>query len=310
VLSNEPGPTGAKADGFAAKLKSFDCVLAFTVAHKVFVITEELSTTLQNSELSLQGARENVKSVTQVLRSMRTEDQFLAVWTETTELADKLNFKPPKLPRTQNIPRRIDDGCSAVNYSDCVTYHRVETWYRLIDCILGQLDSRFSEVSFEHIVHAEELLMKAVQGLPFTDELRKFSLFYDDFDSTRLEIQLQNLQQSSLTKNLQLSQFSVLAVTELLKNTPGSHVFLSEVCKLAKLLLVVPVSAASAERSFSSLRRLKTYLRATMGQPRLNNMLLLHCHKERTDKLNLEAIAQTFISAVESRSKFFGNFNK
>ena len=178
----------------------------------------------------------------------------------------------------------------------------------MIDCILGQLDSRFSEVSFEHIVHAEELLMKAVQGLPFSDEMRKFSLFYDDFDSTCLEIQLQNLQQSSLTKTLQQSQLSVLPVTEVLKNTPGSHAFLSEVCKLAKLLLV-PVSAASAERSFSSLRRLKSYLRATMGQPRLNNMLLLHRHKERTDQLNLEAIAQMFISAVESRSKFFGKFN-
>lgn len=105
-----------------------------------------------------------------------------------------------------------------------------------------------------------------------------------------------------------LSVDSVVAVAELLETTPGAHVFLSEVCKLTKLLLVVPVSAASAERSFSSLRRLKTYLRATMGQPRLNNLLLLHCHPERTDRIDLRNVAQTFVCANEIRSQFFGNF--
>jgi len=42
------------------------------------------------------------------------------------------------------------------------------------------------------------------------------------------------------------------------------------------LLLVVPATSATAERSFSALRWLKIYLRATMGQARLNSLLILH----------------------------------
>jgi len=43
---------------------------------------------------------------------------------------------------------------------------------------------------------------------------------------------------------------------------------------LIELLLVVPASSATAERSFSALRRLKTYLRATMWHERLNHVAL------------------------------------
>lgn len=38
---------------------------------------------------------------------------------------------------------------------------------------------------------------------------------------------------------------------------------------LVRLCLTIPVSSATAERSFSTLRRLKTYLRSQIGQARL-----------------------------------------
>ena len=138
--------------------------------------------------------------------------------------------------------------------------------------------------------------------------MSRFVRFCDEFDATHLELQLHTLQQTGLMKDLQQTPFSVVTVAELLKKTPGAPIFLSEVCKLTKLLLVVPVSAASAERSFSSLRRLKTYLRATMGQSRLKHQLLLHCHPERADRINLKSVAQAFVCAKEIRSNFFGNF--
>jgi len=61
---------------------------------------------------------------------------------------------------------------------------------------------------------------------------------------------------------------------------------LDQVRRLTRLLLVVPATSATAERSFSALRRLKTYLRATVVQPRLNSLLILHCHRDRADELN------------------------
>ena len=50
-----------------------------------------------------------------------------------------------------------------------------------------------------------------------------------------------------------------------------------------KLLLVMPAANAARERSFSALKRVKAYLRATTGDARLNYLMMLHVHRGRTD---------------------------
>ena len=50
--------------------------------------------------------------------------------------------------------------------------------------------------------------------------------------------------------------------------------------KFLQLVLTIPVSSAQAERSFSCLKRVKTYLRSTMSAQRLNNLCLLSIERE------------------------------
>jgi len=57
-------------------------------------------------------------------------------------------------------------------------------------------------------------------------------------------------------------------------------VLFPNVYKLIKILVTLPVSTCTAERSFPALRRLKTFLRSTMGQNRLNGLALLNIHRE------------------------------
>src|SRR6185436_9295006 len=52
-------------------------------------------------------------------------------------------------------------------------------------------------------------------------------------------------------------------ITEALNALGPARQLYSELSALVGLLLVIPVSSATAERSFSCLRRLKTYLRST-----------------------------------------------
>ena len=83
----------------------------------------------------------------------------------------------------------------------------------------------------------------------------------------------------------------------------------SEVITLVKLILVMPASNATSERSFSALRRVKTYLRSTMTQCRLNNLMVLHVHRDRLDKLDLCQIGNEFIDARDHhRRSIFGRF--
>ena len=70
----------------------------------------------------------------------------------------------------------------------------------------------------------------------------------------------------------------------------------------------MPVTSAEAERSFSGLRRLKSYLRSTMSQSRLNHVSILNAHSEILDELDLKIVAEQFILARDNRRITFGHF--
>ena len=65
----------------------------------------------------------------------------------------------------------------------------------------------------------------------------------------------------------------------------------AQLVRLLTLYRVMPVTSATAERSFSTLRRVKTYLRSTMTQKRLNSVLVLHAHQDYTDSINMRHVA-------------------
>ena len=82
---------------------------------------------------------------------------------------------------------------------------------------------------------------------------------------------------------------------------------LPEVHKLLRLYLTIPITTAASERTFSAVRHVHTYKRATMMQKRLNNCLLTYIHKDLTDRLDMTEIAKEFIINEEHR-KYFGSF--
>ena len=54
-----------------------------------------------------------------------------------------------------------------------------------------------------------------------------------------------------------------------------------------QILLIIAVSIASCERSFSKLKLILSYLRASMGQDRLSDLALLSVERETLEKLIL-----------------------
>ena len=66
---------------------------------------------------------------------------------------------------------------------------------------------------------------------------------------------------------------------------------------------IMPATNATSERFFSAFRRVKNYLRGTMTQQRLNNLMVLHVHKDITDSLKLQDIANEFVGISKHRLK-------
>ena len=80
----------------------------------------------------------------------------------------------------------------------------------------------------------------------------------------------------------------IVEIKELL--TPERKM-INEVIAVCKLILVIPATSAAGERSYSTARRLKTWLRSTMTKERFRNLKILNSHKERTERLSLLDIA-------------------
>ena len=54
----------------------------------------------------------------------------------------------------------------------------------------------------------------------------------------------------------------------------------SETVSLLNILITTPMTTAEAERCFSTLKRIKTFLRNSMGQERLNALAMLSMERE------------------------------
>ena len=137
-----------------------------------------------------------------------------------------------------------------------------------------------------------------------SEELEYICKFYgDDLHADALKMQLDimatNLPEESSGYDLK----SVL--TYLTGLSEGQKSLLAEVCTVASLILVMPATNAVSERSR---RRIKTYLRSTMTQTRLNSMMMIHVHQEITDQLNLVDIGNDFVRGSKHRQTLFGTF--
>ena len=75
-------------------------------------------------------------------------------------------------------------------------------------------------------------------------------------------------------------------------------------CKLYRIINFKTVSTATCERSFSVMRRIRNYLRVTMGQERFSNFGLLNIENDITTKVDSENILNQFAS-VTSHSLMF-----
>jgi hypothetical protein len=79
---------------------------------------------------------------------------------------------------------------------------------------------------------------------------------------------------------------------------PSIDTILIKLC----VLLTMPVASATAEISFSVLRRLKTYVRSTMKNDRLSSLGLMHINRDF--EVDLYKAMEVFVSAKTQRADF------
>ena len=145
--------------------------------------------------------------------------------------------------------------------------------------------------------------MKAAKQEEFEGDLQNVCSFYkEDLEKAVLNAQLktfgvhvqqqQHRHSKNKRKNSSVTIFDIKSYFESI--SPSQIILLSQVKRVMQLILVMPATNASSERSFSALIRVNNYLRSTMNQDRLNYLMLLHVHKGMTDGLKIKHILNEF----------------
>jgi hypothetical protein len=88
----------------------------------------------------------------------------------------------------------------------------------------------------------------------------------------------------------------------------GLHEILPIFYELSTILATTPATSCSAERAFSGLRRIKTYLRSTMRQDRLKSIAVINIERSYANRVlqdDIETIINLFGRRNNRNSYFF-----
>jgi len=183
-------------------------------------------------------------------------------------------------------------------------------YFETLDLLINELQRRFQQEDLDTLENLENILLDAYRGtVPSQEKLKeRLGCFAEDFELDDLHPQLKMLKNQKNTPD-EKNPTSCQDIAHRLSQMPEtSRNLFDQVFLLVALVLTVPASAASSERSFSALRKVKDYTRATMTQKRLTHLLLLKIHARRTQSLNLDEVMKEFVNRSIDRKRVFGKF--
>lgn len=280
--------TSSKANALKKVLCDVNFITSLLSLIDVLKQTLPLSKMLQSPSLDLKKASDVIIDTISILESKRKECDtvFAKIFVEVRNLCTDLDVEI-KMPRLAGVQRHRPNYAT----SDPEDFFKKSIYIPLLDNIVIDLKSRFPKDTVECF---------GLQLLIPTSILRESDPPHQS-DSDSIKDKLCALTDKfSPILGLKTSLVQVQAEFDLWKTkwirekqsgikVPNTALDALEACDtdifptihaFLKILSTLPVSVASAERSFSTLRRLKTWLRSTMSEERLSGLCLLHTHRD------------------------------
>ena len=282
-LADNTGSRAIDARGLLHQVKSFSFLLSLILFERIFSITGNLSNLLQAKTINYAAAATSISATKTSLETLRSETEWKSIWDSAVELAghQEITITPIRSRRQRHPPSLLShsviDTTTGITPDPAMEY-RTSVYYASIDTLLGELNRRFSETNLSLLKSLQSLVPTSASFLQVSS-LSPFLHHYDiDIDGITSEV----ITAGGFLKEASPPLSSIHDVY--------SHLYEAKECfphllQTIQIAMTIGVTTASAERSFSSLRRIKSYLRSTMSQDRLNNLSLLHIERDLSNKL-------------------------
>ncbi len=214
----------------------------------------------------------------------------------SSETADVL---APVLDRTTESFN--DDDAIGIRFDNCVlSGKRISYSFAVIDALINEME--------RHFIANDPLLGTVIACDPRGPSFLSFDLLSEMCNLfPQFQIDKENLRaQCVVGKNLFLDVEGLNTTTaDVYTHLLSLEVGFPDLVKCFRFALTLPISSASAERSFSAMRRIKTFLRASMSDKRLSNLALLAIERDISYKLlqDPSKLIDEFVKAGENNKR-------
>jgi len=286
--------TGANALSLL-KCIDFQFCLVLCVMADLLCEAHVVSKYLQSDSMNVAAASVAVEGLLASIQAKRCESAFAKFWDAAVTTGNSIGVEYNE-PRTRKVSRRLDElwaNEATVTGRDQL---RTTFFYASLDLMTTALTDRYSSQTLP--------LLKSVASLHNpelckVDELLTLASFYESDISMKYlrqeySLMIRCLQQSREPVKGLSAIYSWLLQTDISPMCPS-------VTELYKLVLTLPATSCSNERSFSVLKFVKNRLRTTMGQARLEDLVILAVEAEQTQQLDLNHIRELFGNMADRR---------
>ncbi|XP_029345792.1 uncharacterized protein LOC103308300 [Acyrthosiphon pisum] len=256
---------GSMARSFHKKMCDFEFIITLFTVDKLLGITYQVSVNLQKPNIDLCTAVESIELVQSVISEIRSnvEREFKEVFQFALNVANNLGV-------TKLMPRIVGTQNHRQNYStnSPEVYFRISLFIPYLDELSMSLTNRFTKhkkvlLSLQHIVPFY------VINSNYSDVSDAITFYQTDFEDSYNPSIIEGewrLWRSKWKLFCSNSSDSIPKnAIEALKKCNKDE--FPTIYVLLKILCTIPVTTASVERSFSTLGRLKTFLRNQQGNP-------------------------------------------
>nr|XP_009612353.1 uncharacterized protein LOC104105691 [Nicotiana tomentosiformis] len=282
-----------QAEAFSSKIKAFEFVFLLHFMLKVLIMSNELSKALQKKEQDIVNAMVFLDIMKERLQEMRDEG-WEPLMDEVSSFCAKHDILVPKMEEFY-IPGKSKRRPSSVTYSH---HLRVELFYEVIDLQLLELNSRFNVVSSNLLLGMASL--NPANSFANFDKERIMTLakhYPDEFGELKLRDLSRQLDTFIWHMEHGDPRFSDLkGIGDLAKALVEANLVETYllVYLLVKLTLILPVTTATVERTFSSMKYIKDELRSSISDAFLNDCLVCYFEKEVFVNISNDAIIDRF----------------
>ncbi|XP_022160331.1 zinc finger MYM-type protein 1-like [Myzus persicae] len=252
--------SSAKAKMLISALCTCDFILSLNSLSQILSVTYPISKILQKRDEDVVTASTHINCVIDVLQKYRSscEDKFKSLFEESKLVFEKLDVEM-KLPRL--VGRQTHRGSINSGSKDPLDYYRINMYIPLLEGILEDLKYRFLSKENENIVTLMLLIPSCMIKIKYEETCTTFKKiiqvitcysFFEHVPEERINGELglwyakwskQETEGKNICKN------ALDALDECHHDVfPILHEVLCIICSL-------PISVASAERTFSTLRR-------------------------------------------------------